>query len=137
MKFVNITERLLTFLIALKKSDEQDFKIKTCDINFISLGPEIRFRSFNKKIIINHLIKTNKIEYDFLLVRGITPYQNLVIRNFRAQKTFYLLVGSLKGVDMSVNFKLSFILKLIFYFMRIYQMRIFSEKVEFLVNSPV
>ena len=82
------------------------------------------------------MIKTNKIEYDFLLVRGITPYQNLVIRNFRAQKTFYLLVGSLKGVDMSVNFKLSFILKLIFYFMRIYQMRIFSEKVEFLVNSP-
>ena len=71
MKFVNIKERLLTFLIVSKKSDEQDFKIKTCDINFISLGPEIRFRSFNKKIIINHLIKTNKIEYD-LLVRGIT-----------------------------------------------------------------
>ena len=60
MKFVNITERLLTFSL-LKKSDEQDFKIKTCDINFISLGPEIRFRSFNKKIIINHLIKQIKL----------------------------------------------------------------------------
>ena len=82
------------------------------------------------------MIKTNKIEYDFLLVRGITPYQNLVIRNFRAQKTVLFASSSLKGVDMSVNFKLSFILKLIFYFMRIYQMRIFSEKVEFLVNSP-
>ncbi len=120
-----------------KKSIEQDFKIKSSDINFISLGPELRFRNFNKKkIIIDHLLKANDIKYDLLLVRGITPYQNLVIRNFKAKKMFYLLVGNLRGGDNSFNFKMSFLLQIIFYFLRIYKMRIFSDKVEFLVNSP-
>ena len=90
-------------------------------------------RKLNKKII--KVCKEISLDYDVLLIRGITPKQKIVFDYCQINKKVFLLVGSINDSKPLLIFnKISFIVWVL-YWVRIYELKNIAKTSQILANS--
>lgn len=113
-----------------------DYEIQAKNIQFHALGHTAGKRMQSSSADLVRIVKEATSDYDWLLIRGMTPRQFLVYKNSMAKKAAFLLVGSI--IDSKPKFafnKLSAFLWLRYYEKR-FQLKRMSKKAKILANSP-
>ena len=124
--------------VSQDKKPEQDTCIANKNVIFHSLGaPGIMWDKIQRTRRIKELCGIIENQYDYLLIRGITPRQGMIWKHTKVIKKFFLLVGS-----PSYNYNLSSLRSLsdiYHWYMEWYrrlELRTISKNGLIIVNAP-
>jgi glycosyltransferase involved in cell wall biosynthesis len=92
----------------------------------------------SKKKLNENIINTCRevsLEYDVLLIRGITPKQKIIFDNCKINKKVFLLVGSISNSKPLIKFNKTDILVWVLYWVRINELKNIAKKSRVIANS--
>ena len=122
--------------ISKEKRPQQDYEISDTNIKIESLGINDVKNRIRRNRYVRSKCKTISSQYDYLLIRGVTPRQLLIFNNCNVKSKYYLLVGSLVESKPEFRFTINDFVAYLFYKYRMRQLKIIFRNSNVLSNSP-
>lgn len=117
------------------ETEKQDYTIKSKNIKFHSLGPQINKSRTKRNEFVKAQIQLVSTYYDITIIRGITPRQLLISKSCKSRLLYFLFVGSIRDSFPKFKFKLNYLKELLFYYFRLNELKTISKNAIFLANS--
>ena len=118
------------------KLEKQDYCISQSNIGLKPLGQTTRGHWIRKAHELKSACEELSKNYDWLLIRGITPRQLKVNKNCDIPNKAFLLVGSIRDNRPKLGFKKNTIISWILHKKRLHELREISKNALMLANSP-
>jgi glycosyltransferase involved in cell wall biosynthesis len=113
-----------------------DTPLKKSNIKLEPFGKAINRRMSTSTNILEQTIKKVSLNYDILLIRGITPRQYLVFKNAQCKTKCFLLVGSIKASKPKFKFNILRLFLIYRYYYHIRTLSKIAKKSQVFANSP-
>lgn len=118
------------------KLDSLDTPLKKNNIKLESFGVAVKKRMITSNKELKEKVQKVSKNYDILLIRGMTPRQNLVFKNSQCKTKSFLLVGSIKDNKPKFKFNLLSLFLLYRYNARNRGLSKIAKNAKIFANSP-
>lgn len=113
-----------------------DTPLKNSNIKLEPFGNAVNRRMTTSTNMLEQIIQKVSINYDILLIRGITPRQYLVFKNAKCKTKCFFLVGSIKASKPKFKFNLLSLFLIYRYYYHLNSLTKIAKKSQVLANSP-
>jgi len=124
--FTTVDSKLKTLDTPLKKSN----------IKLEPFGKAVNRRMTTSTNMLEQIIQKVSLNYDILLIRGITPRQYLVFKNAQCKTKCFLLVGSIKASKPKFKFNILRLFLIYRYYYHLGTLSKIAKKSQVFANSP-